>query len=59
MKGRTHDCLEPFDRELILEGDGEAVEGPNWSAGHTQVVIELLRACESAVDEYLGETVGL
>lgn len=40
--------------EAVLDGDGEAVQGPDGAAGAVQVGVELARALDGAVEQRFG-----
>lgn len=55
----THDGLQALKAELILEGDGEAVERAYDSVVSVEMVIDLSRALQGTFDEDLCQAVCL
>lgn len=55
----THDRLHALDTELVLEGDGQAMEGTDRFSVSLQVLVDFFRARKGAFDKNLCQTVGL
>ncbi len=55
----THNRLHALDTELVLEGNGKAMERTYGFSMDLEVVVDFLSARKGAFDKYLCQTVGL